>query len=334
MSLPLLADAGRRSREPALDRTHGNARARRRGSGAPANVASAFRSRDNDSSRVPPKDKPRCGALCDKEQRAGGETGSDLLRASHAAAAGAQLAEPTMPEDGSPVKMPNKTKLATGQVVSQLKGARQARLEDEVRELRAKCEKLEKDYKDMKKKYNQIRMAQAPTTRVVKASTVATKVDRPKSAAKSKPTLPEIKGAEEAPAEDTSLLHQEIEDLKRRLADSEDARRIEKENVKYEISAKQEKISALEAEVRSLMMMVQREQSAVSPRHTVVDNSAELEAMRRRVREAEQAAAACAHVARAADMQRAEHDSSYAKLRGQLREVKLKLCKYELECTW
>eukprot|EP01043_Picozoa_sp_COSAG02_P037232 COSAG02_NODE_2779_length_8046_cov_3.495533_8_plen_243_part_00 len=237
--------------------------------------------------------------------------------------------------DGSPVKMPNKTKLATGKVVDQLKGARQTRLEEEVRELRAKCEKLEQDYKAMKKKYNQIRMAQAPTTRVVKATTVPTKIERPKSAAKSKvaASLPDVKGAEEAPAEDAALLHQEIADLKRRLADSEDSRRIEKENAKYELTSKQQKISALEAEVRSLMMMVQREQSAVSPRPSR-DNSAELEAMRRKVLEAEQAAAACAHVARAADQQRTEHDAAYARLRGQLRETKLKLCKYELECTW
>eukprot|EP01044_Picomonas_judraskeda_P018712 COSAG03_NODE_3779_length_1832_cov_1.622620_2_plen_193_part_00 len=127
-------------------------------------------------------------------------------------------------EDGSPVKMPKKTELATGRVMDQLKGARHARLEDEVRELRAKCGKLEQDYKAMKKKYvcvcvcvcvwlrpkeqslsachsshshplkrrggwrcryNQIRMAQAPTTRVVKANTVPTKIERPKSAAKS-----------------------------------------------------------------------------------------------------------------------------------------------------
>lgn len=238
-------------------------------------------------------------------------------------------------DETSPVKMPSKTKLATGQVMSQLKGARQARLEEEVRELRAKCEKLEQDYKAMKKKYNQIRMAQAPTTRVVKASTVPTKIDRPKSAAKSKVAtpLPEVKGAEEAPVEDTSLLQQEIAELKRRLADSEDARRIDKENAKHELASKLVKISALEAEVRSLMMMVQREQSAVSP-GLVHDNSAELEQMRRKVREAEQAAAACAHVARAADQQRSEHDAAYAKLRGQLREVKLRLCKYELECTW
>ena len=56
-------------------------------------------------------------------------------------------------DDSSPVKMPKKTDLATGRVVDQLKGARQARLEDEVRELRAKCDKLEQDYKAMKKKY-------------------------------------------------------------------------------------------------------------------------------------------------------------------------------------
>ena len=56
-------------------------------------------------------------------------------------------------EDGSPVKMPKKTELATGRVMDQLKGARHARLEDEVRELRAKCDKLEQDYKAMKKKY-------------------------------------------------------------------------------------------------------------------------------------------------------------------------------------
>ena len=56
-------------------------------------------------------------------------------------------------EDGSPVKMPKKTELATGRVMDQLKGARHARLEDEVRELRAKCGKLEQDYKAMKKKY-------------------------------------------------------------------------------------------------------------------------------------------------------------------------------------
>ena len=34
------------------------------------------------------------------------------------------------------------------------------------------------------------------------------------------------------------------------------------------------------------------------------------------------------------DQHRSEHDAAYAKLRGQLRETKLKLCKYELECTW
>jgi hypothetical protein len=109
-----------------------------------------------------------------------------------------------MPDDPSPVKMPSKMKLASGQAVTQLKGARQARLEDENRELRQKVraaaaaicsrlamswpslcwppcglsqvEKLEKDYKDIKKKYNQIRMAQAPMTRVVKGNTVPTKV--------------------------------------------------------------------------------------------------------------------------------------------------------------
>ena len=240
-------------------------------------------------------------------------------------------------EGSSKVKMPSKTRLATGKVVESLKGARQERLQEEVRELRAKCEKLEKDYKDIKKKYNQIRMAQAPATRVVKASTVATNLARPKSANKAKaksPALPEIKGAEQppAPAEDTGLLHQEIAELKRQLTDSEDARRIEKENAQWELQAKNEKVTALEAEVRSLMLMVQRAQSQPQSQPGG-GNSAELEALRRKLRESEQAAAACAHVARTADIARKDHDTLVAKMKAQMREVKLRLCKYELECT-
>mgnify|MGYP004128622371 CR=1 FL=1 len=77
--------------------------------------------------------------------------------------------------------------------------------------------------------------------------------------------------------------------LKQQLTDSEDARRIEKENAQWELQAKNEKVTALEAEVRSLMLMVQRAQS--QPQSQPGGNSAELEALRRKLRESEQAAA-------------------------------------------
>ena len=74
------------------------------------------------------------------------------------------------------------------------------------------------------------------------------------------------------------------------------------------------------------MMMVQQQQQQAAPSTAVVSargaGCPDCEAMRRKVREAEQAAAACAHVARAANMQQAEHDASFARVRGHMREVR------------
>ena len=88
-------------------------------------------------------------------------------------------------------------------------------------ELREKCDRLEVENAKLKKRVNDLRKATASTTRVVKAATVG---QAPKD------NLPPIKSADPPtkPEEDASLLHAQIAELRQRVEDSEDGRRIDK----------------------------------------------------------------------------------------------------------